>query len=145
MKKSLIVFVFICLFCAFCAVSVSAETDTAPLTETVGATNEIKVAGATDAEAGTYTLADAIAYAKAEGISEYTLKLTENITVESQIKITYFVDMTVDLSGYTLTHTVNMLSLEAGANGAAISFVTSVEGGKLYSSSKTPIQASKKG
>lgn len=145
MKKSLIVFVFICLFCAFCAVSVSAEeTDTAPMTET-GATNEIKVAGATDAEAGTYTLADAIAYAKAEGISEYTLKLTENITVAAQISVDVKVNMTIDLCGYTLTYEQSSDMLVVKKSDSIISFVTSLENGKINSTKKSLVQAKSKG
>ena len=107
MKKILIALVFVCLLCALFSVSAFAtETDAAAVANTESTKTVINVADVTNADEGLYTLADAIAYANNEGISEYTLKLTEDINVDEQIVIGTKVDMTVDLCGYTLSSSV---------------------------------------
>lgn len=144
MKKILIAFVFVCLLCALFSVSAFAtETDAAAVANTESTKTVIKVADVTNADEGLYTLADAIAYAKNEGISEYTLKLTEDINVDEQIVIGTKVDMTVDLCGYTLSSSVDLLKLGTGTDKSTFSFVTSSENGKIYSKSKSLVQLTK--
>ena len=146
MKKILIALVFVCLLCALFSVSAFAtETDAAAAANTESTKTVINVAGVTNADEELYTLADAIAYANNEGISEYTLKLTENITVAAQISVDVKVNMTIDLCGYTLTYEQSSDMLVVKKSDSIISFVTSLENGKINSTKKSLVQAKSKG
>ena len=134
MKKLILLFVLLLLLCTLFSFGTFAED--------ASATNEVtlSISDETNAEAGTYTWADALAYVKANASGKkYKLALAKDITVDAQVTINTPVDLTVDLCGNTLTSSVDTLKFASGSKGSVLSYVTSAAGGTLNNGSKSPI------
>lgn len=96
------------------------------------------VADETNEELSTYTWIDALAKAASNPEAAYTVRLTKDIAVDTQFELAAQVDLTIDLAGYTLTSSVDTISLGSKASGSVITILTSVEGGTWSNAKKSP-------
>ena len=96
------------------------------------------VADETNEALSTYTWIDALTKAASNPDVAYTVRLTKDITVDTQFELAAQVDLTIDLAGYTLTSSVDTISLAYAARKSVITILTSVEGGTWNNARKSP-------